>query len=355
MQGPDNLVLLFYDGFERRAESALLPAAKALARRHARWWWRTLRRKQVKTGYYTAFLNLCLALRRAGMDVRINDFALARRYPDHPIGVTGYDTVMAKVDGLPNPRVWGPGAIPELLIAASAPGADPSPLHDPRNRLFMHRCPWVADVLGRYVNEDQMFYWFRGFDVGDFEDTRLLPKSYDVLIYDKIYHSREANLARTITPFVERLKAQGLRYKIFEYGAYNHDDYVAALRVSRCLAFFAHSETQGHAYQEAMAMNTPVFAWDEGVWLDPLAALVSSEPIACTSVPHFDDRCGVRFKAADMLTQWDRFWPIVDSFRPRNFVAESLSLEGSAEHYIRAYKAAATPPIDARIAASAIT
>lgn len=352
MQGPNNLVLLFYDGFERRAESAPLLAAKAFARQHARLWWRTLLRKQVKTGYYTAFLNLCVALRRAGMDVRVNDFALARRYAHHPIGVAGYETVIAKVDGLPNPRILGPGAILELVLRASSPGGDPSLLRDPRNRLFMQRCQWLADLLAPYCGEDRLFYWFRGFDVRDFEDTRATPKSYDVLIYDKIYHGRDANYARTIAPFVARLDAAGLRYKIFRYGAYNNDDYIAALRVSRCLAFFAHSETQGHAYQEAMAMNTPVFAWDEGVWLDPLAAQISSAPIPCTSVPNFDERCGVRFKAADMLREWDRFWPAVDDFRPRDFVAEALSLNRSAELYLSAYRAAASPA-GVRVSASA--
>ncbi len=336
MQGPSNLILLFYDGFELQAESELLPQMKAFARRHVRWAWRTIRRMQVKTGYYTAFLNLCLALRRAGMDVRVNDFATARQLPEHPIGVCGYPTVLAKVDALPNPRIIGPGPY-------GSPSENPTLLQDTRIRGYMQRCQWMKDLFARLYGEEKLFSWFRGFDVQDFEDTRSVPKTYDVLVYDKIYHHREANLARTITPFLAQLDAQNLRYHMVVYGAYNNDDYIAALRVSRCLAFFAHSETQGHAYQEAMAMNTPVFAWDEGVWLDPLAAELSSEPIPCTSVPHFDERCGVRFKAADMLDAWSRFWPKLDTFTPRAFVAETLSLDRSAELYMKAYREAGAP------------
>lgn len=111
-----------------------------------------------------------------------------------------------------------------------------------------------------------------------------------------------------------------------------------ALCASRSLAFFCHSETQGHAYQEAMAMNIPVFAWDEGVWLDPRAKEVSPDkPVPATSVPHFDDRCGVR---ANMLEAWGRFWPAHAQFTPRIFVTETLTLKRSAELYLDAYRAA---------------
>lgn len=334
MQGPDDLILLFYDGYERRAEAEPLPWLRAQARRHARFVWRTLRRKQVRTGYYTAFLNLCLALRRAGYDVRVNDFATARRFPDRTIGLCGYPTVFDKVAALPNPRIIGPGPY-------SSPSENPTLMQDdPRNRSYMQRCDWMKNLFARFYGEDKLFSWFRGFDINDFEDTRTVPKLYDVLIYDKIYHDRDAFYARTIGPFIERLKAQNLRYHVVRYGAYIHQEYIAALRQSRALAFFAHSETQGHAYQEAMAMNTPVFAWDEGVWLDPHAKEITSDPIPCTSVPHFDDRCGVRFKADGMLAAWDDFWPRVDNFTPRAFVAEELSLMRSAELYVKAYREA---------------
>jgi glycosyltransferase involved in cell wall biosynthesis len=333
MKGPSNLILLFYDGYERQAAATLLGSLKAEARRHARFVWRTLRRKQVRTGYYTAFLNLCLALRRGKYDVRINDFATARRFPDHPIAVAGYPTVFAKVESLKNPRLIGPGPY-------SSPTENPRLMEDPRNRFFIQRCEWMKNLFAPFYGEERLRVWFRGFDVKDFEDVRSVPKQYDVLIYDKIYHQRDTLYAQTIASFIKELEAQGLTYRVFRYGYYIRQDYLAALRVSRALAFFAHSETQGHAYQEAMAMNVPVFAWDEGVWLDPLAKEVSDKPIPATSVPHFDDRCGVRFKAANMLAAFAEFWPKLETFRPREFVAETLSLKRSAELYVAAYREA---------------
>lgn len=333
MRGPDNLVLLFYDGFERQAEAVPVLRVKAEVRRHARFVWRTIRKKQVRTGYYTAFMNLCLALRRAELDVRINDFATAQHFPDHPIAVCGYPTVFKKIDGLKNPRLVGPGLY-------SSPSENPKLMEDKRNRFYIQRCEWMKNLFAPFYGEENLRVWFRGFDVTDFEDVTELPKQYDVVIYDKIYHEREDRYAKTIAPFIKQLEAEGLTYRVFRYGSYIRQDYIAALKASRSLAFFAHSETQGHAYQEAMAMNLPIFAWDEGIWLDPLAKEVSDKPIPATSVPHFDDRCGVRFKAADMLEKWKTFWPRRATFTPRAFVAETLSLDRSAELYLQAYQEA---------------
>ncbi len=330
MTAPENLVLLFYDGYERQAETAPLAKLKATLRRHARFSWRKLRRQQVRTGFYTSHMNLRRALRLSGYNVRVNDFAAALKYPDHPIGVTGYPSVLEKVDLLPNPRLLAPGLF-------STPLEAPDLFEDPRNRLYIMRGQWMADIFEPWYG-DRMRHWTRGYDLRNFEDTINLPKTTDVLIYDKIYHDRETYLAQTIEPFIARLQDEGRSYEIVRYGTYNITDYLAQLRRSRCMAFFAHQENQGSAYQEAMAMNVPVFAWDEGIWLDPLAQELSDEPVACCSVPYFDERCGLTFRIGDMAEQWQRFWRRIDAFRPRDYVGDALSYERSARAYIAAYR-----------------
>ena len=46
-------------------------------------------------------------------------------------------------------------------------------------------------------------------------------------------------------------------------------------------------------------------------------------------------------KAADMLETFDRFWANLETFRPREFIAETLSLKGSADLYVAGLKDAA--------------
>lgn len=330
--GPDNLVLLFYDGYERQASPTFPATVKSLARRYARFAWKTLRRQHLRTGFYTWFLMLRNALRAEGYDVRINDFATARRYPDHPISASGYPTVFAKLEGLSNPRVVGPG------IYAS-PLEGPTLFDDKRIVAFLSTCKWFEDMFRPFYG-DRLRHWFGGFDINTFADARTHEKKFDVLIYDKIYFDREQTYARTIGPLIAQLERDGLTYRIIRYGNYSFDEYIQAVKESRSMAFFAASETQGMAYQECLALNTPIFAWDEGVWPDPRAAKLSDQPVPCTSVPYFDDRCGLRFQAANMLERWKQFRDNLRSYEPRAFIAETMTFKRSAAAYMAAYNAA---------------
>lgn len=330
MSSAGELALLFYDGFERWAEDRPLRWIVGQARRPARYWWRRLQRKQIWTGRYVTFRALVRALRRTGHDVRINDFAAARRRPDYPIAVSGYTTTVEKVERLPNPRLLGSGLY-------DSPLQRPNLFDDQRNRLYVQRSEWEQKLFAPYWG-DKLRLWYRGYDVADFEDAKLHPKSVDVLIYDKIYHDRERFHEATIVPFTKILDAANLSYEIIRYGAYFNADYINALKRCRSMAFFAHSEVQGNAQVEASAMNVPIFAWDEGIWLDRLAKELSDQPIACSSVTHFDERCGVRFKIENLAERWETFWSALDRFEPRQYVREQLSLEGSAALYMKHYR-----------------
>ncbi|MEL6522304.1 MAG: hypothetical protein AAFQ66_15160 [Pseudomonadota bacterium] len=326
-------VLLFYDGHERQAEEAFVARLKSDVRRHARVIVNKLRGKQGKSGYYTWLYMLMEALDHQGVPYRLNDFRAARQNPDRPIGMVGYPGIFEKVEGLPNPRLIGPGIF-------SSPLDKPDLFDDPRNRLFLSTCQWHLDMFTPFYG-DKLRSWFGGFDVSRFPDSRSMPKEYDVMIYDKIYFDRDANYDRLIAPFLKYLDENGLTYTVIRYGSYVYEDYIEKLKKCRSMAFFCHSETQGMAYQECLSLNVPIFAWDEGKWLDPKAKKISDDPITCTSVPYFDDDCGLRFKADDMMESWHQFWGKRDSYQPRKFIADQMTLAKSAEKYLAAYEDAA--------------
>lgn len=328
-------VLLFYDGFERRCESRPWRRLAAELRRGARFGYRTLLRKQTRTGFYTAFLLLVQALERHGSRVRINDFAFAKAHPELPIGAAGYPTVLEKLEVLDNPRLVGPGLY-------ASPLENPELFADPRNRLYLQCSAWIERMFAPWYGDRQR-RWFAGLDLARFPDTRDRAKGIDVLIYDKIYFQRDRLHPETIGRFEDMLRRQGLSWTTLRYGQHHYGDFQAALAQSRAMAYFSHSETQGMACQEGLACNVPVFAWDEGVWPHPHAAALGKGPVACTSVPYFDERCGVTFTATTMLDAWPRFWAGRDGFAPRAFVRDELSLERSAGLYLRAYAEAGDP------------
>jgi hypothetical protein len=324
------LVLLFYDGYELKARPGVLGALYSSSHRAARTLYARARGRHPHSGIYTVFRMLVAALRHGGADVRINDFAAAQSNPDHPIGVAGYDGALNAVSSLPNPRLIGPGV-------TLSPWDPPGLYEDSRNNGVLVHCQWLAEVM-RPWHDGRMSLWHAGFDLDKYKDGGSGPKRRDVLIYDKIYHRRDDYFPRTIGALTRLLEARGQTYTVFRYGRYALSDYKRALSASRAMAFFSHAETQGIAYQEALASNVPVFAWNEGVWLDPIAEKLNRGPVACSSVPFWDARCGSTFTTATLPAAWEEFWTKRESYRPRAFVSEALSLESSAKAYLDAYR-----------------
>lgn len=328
-KGP--LVLLFYDGYEWRARPGVIGGAQAQLRRGARFAYRTLRRRQVRTGFYTAFVALRTALERQGCDVRVNDFAKAAAMPDYPIGIAGYPSAL-KAISLPNPAIFGPGDF-------GAPKASLDVATQTRMRLLIQPSDWFRDYYRPFCGE-KVVTWFAGIDTDRWTDWSDRTKSTDVLIYDKIRWYRDNRVAKVIDPLIARLDAFGLSYRVLRYGHHHQGEFASALMRTRSMAFICEHETQGLAYQEALAANVPVFAWDEGEFVDPTLKGDAQPGLGVTSVPYFDDRCGSKFTANNLESEFDLFWARRDRFRPREYVLETLSMRRSAEAYLRLYRIA---------------
>jgi hypothetical protein len=323
-RGP--LVLLFYDGFEKQAAPGRLGRIKSDLRGHARALWRRSRGKQVNTGFYTAFLSLVAALRRIGCDVRINDFALANSMPDYPIGIAGYQSVLARVASLPNPMLFGPGD-------PGHPDAAGRLRRNSRVHHIIQPSDWYVDLY-RPACGDAVVRWPVGIDVDAIPDAADHAKSIDIVVYDKIRWHRDTVCPAVLDRLIRHLDARGLSHVTLRYGDHTQQDYFDRLRSARAMAFLCEHETQGLACQEALAMNVPVFAWDEGELVDPVQRPMAPPGLWASSVPYFDATCGVKFAVAALETSFDDFWQRRSTFHPRDYIATELGLEKSAYDYL---------------------
>ncbi|MDT0574571.1 hypothetical protein RM533_00065 [Croceicoccus sp. F390] len=320
-------VLMFYDGYERKARENILPRTYHALRCTARAAVRRMRGQQVNTGFYEAFLAVVKGLGQLGCKVRINDYAAARKNPDYPIGLAGYPEVIEQVR-LTNPIIFGPGdpGYPDVAgrLAKSA-----------NVKHIIQPSDWYVQFYEPFC-PGKMLRCPVGIDLDAIAEPTG-PKSIDVLIYDKIRWHRKSVGSAVRDRLIKACEDRGLSYKVLRYGHHTQQSYFATLAKSRSMAFLCEHETQGLACEEALAMNVPVFAWDEGRLIDPLQQPFASADLRPSSVPYFDERCGMVFTINDMEDRLDLFLAGLPDYLPRSYVAEILRPSETARVYLDAY------------------
>jgi hypothetical protein len=318
-------ILLFFREFER---DTFVKYDRYL-KRIVRPFYELMHRRQKKTGFAVSFHLLVRALTKSGWIVYVNDRALARENPRYPVGLVGFPSILEGWD-LRNPALLGPSLYDHPSLA-------PDLMDDPRFRKYLVLAPWTDDMF-RPVYGDACVRWYAGIDTNEWEDASSCPKDIDFLIYDKIRWDHDALAAELLNPIHATLKARGFKTDVIRYRYHDHATYKHLLKRSRAMIFLCEHETQGLAYQEALASNVPVLAWDNGYWLDPLWKRVSDSPIPASSVPFFSTECGERFVGLSAFQEaLHTFLNRIDCYEPRKFVLKSLSWQNSAEIYTGAY------------------
>lgn len=335
MTGPapsrsDAPILLFYDGFEEKAIDAPWGRAVSGVRGLARLAYRTARRRQPYTGYYTAFRNLVRSLTAQGLEVRVNDFAAARRMPHRAIGICGYRSVFPKLASLENPALAFHAEFggPEQVLDRTA-GVNV--------KLFALGCAWPGELYRDRLG-DRMRSLFVAIDTEAWPDLADQPKSLDYLIYDKIRWRRETRVPELLEPLRAELDGMGRSHETLRYGHHHLGAFRQGLARARAMIFICEHETQGLAYQEAMSSNVPILAWDEGELVDPNQKPFLPAGARVSSVPYFDADCGLTFTAAEARDALRRFDAARADFAPRRFVQKTLSLEAGARAFLDLYE-----------------
>lgn len=281
------------------------------------------------SGFYAWYSLLVRALRENGYRVHENDYVLARANPSYPIGLIGTPICIPKWD-LPNPAILGPSMYDH-------PSLNPILMEDRRFKYYLLTCQWLKDVFVKFYGE-KCKLWYAGIPTEEWPDMKIYQKFIDVLIYDKIRWEKNAMTPLLLDPIKAYLDKKGLSYFVLPYGNITHATYKDLLSKSKVMVFLCEHETQGIAYQEALASNVPVLAWDHGWWTHPVWQIFSETPIAATSVPFFSAQCGEKFKMISAFPEtFDLFWEKLDSYTPREYIKKEVSFKKSAEIYCHYY------------------
>lgn len=293
---------------------------------------RTGVRKRRPSGHRMVYQNLKRGLDKAGIPYRDNDFRYIRRNPDETMCIIGKPSLLFDYDW-PNPIIFGASVFDH-------PIERPNFLEEfPKVRKMLIPGEWMADMFGEYYPEYKLAVWPVGIDVEEWRPKRKQSrKGEKILLYDKVRWEHDRYEEVLISPIRRCLDEQGIEIHTLRYGHYYPEDLKKALKECRAVVFLCEHETQGLAYQQMLASGVPIFAWDRGgFWQDPnyFPDRIRYGPVS--SVPYWDERCGMKFQGSeDFEEKFDRFWSFVRKgrFSPREYVVENLTLEKCAREYV---------------------
>ncbi len=292
---------------------------------------RLIRGKQRPGGVMTIAINLMKGLDRIGASYRFNDYGYIKKHPNEIACIIGKPQVLFEKNW-DNPIIFGAGVYSHPIECPALFTAYP---HVKR---FLVPGDWMKKMCEPYYG-DKVVAWPAGIDTAYWKPYPD-EKTIDFLIYDKIRWKQDQYQTELVEPIVGMLDAAGFSYRIIQYGHYTHDELIGKLKPSKAVIFLCEHETQGAAYQQILATNTPVLAWDRGgYWQDPAyyPDRVKYQPVS--SVPYWDDRCGLKFKDADdFKTKLPVFLNGINKFKPRDFILENLTLEICAQQYLEIFR-----------------
>lgn len=274
------------------------------------------------------FLNLCAGLDRIGASYRVNDYRHAKAHPEELACIIGKPHVLEKI-AWQNPILFG-------AAVYSHPIDDPDLLSRFPVEKVLVPGDWMREMCKPSWGDD-VVSWPVGIDTGRWKPSTA-PKQIDFLVYDKVRWDHEQFEQELIRPIRDELKRCAVSFTEIRYGFYRESDFQELLQRCRAMIFLCEHETQGIAYQQALSCGVPILAWDRGgYWQDPsyYPHKVQFGPVS--SVPYWDDRCGMKFAhAAEFLEKLETFWHQVKAgkFLPRDYILDNLTLEKCAQQYV---------------------
>ena len=293
-----------------------------------------IRGKPRPGGVDKVFINLCLGLDKLGVAYDIN-LPFGKLRDDDLVGVLGRgrhclrgyersNPIVAGVALMTHPSEW-------LNLCQEYPVAK-----------YLQHSEWASNVYKPFFGE-RCVVWPVGIDTECWKPATKEDKCNDFLIYDKVRWDYERNRIELIEPIFERLRKKQLSFENIRYGSYEPSQFQQALRCSRAMIFLCEHESQGLAYQECLSSGVPILAWDQGWCLDPNRFKWRQPEIPASSVPYFDERCGLKFQnVSHFPDRLDEFLTKLQtgSFRPREYILEKLTLEKCAAGYLKIMQAA---------------
>jgi hypothetical protein len=199
--------------------------------------------------------------------------------------------------------------------------------YNQNNLVYTLPCQWCVNIYKSYNLKINLIPFPFPVNTDKFNEVQEINKT-EVLIYFKTRKPEDYYI------IIESLKKKGVHnYVIFNYdNKYNENEFINHIHKSKYGIIVGRHESQGFAIQEMMSCNLPLLVWD--VTNHNQEYGINYPPYPATSIPYWDDRCGeVFYESNEFDDKFDLFLSKLDSYKPRDYVMENLSLEVCANRF----------------------
>lgn len=196
------------------------------------------------------------------------------------------------------------------------------------NSMYIQPSKWALDVWKNYklnnmivCKELNMASLPFGVDTDRFKPRIPRCDKNRIFLYKK---SRCHSDYNAITQFLQK---RNIDVKVFSYNQrYSEDEYIEYLQHSKYGIWVGIHESQGFALQEALSCDVPLFVWSVTSMNQEIGP--NYDNIPATTIPYWDERCGEYFHRQDEMERtFDLFLSKLDTYKPREYVVENVSVE----------------------------
>lgn len=197
---------------------------------------------------------------------------------------------------------------------------------------FIVPSQWVLNLYRQFpeMNNKTIDIWPVGIDTEQWHDIKRetpslghLGLGYKCLIYFKGRSTQDLELTKNL------LKHFRINYQIVEYGQYSERELLSACNWANFCILLTNTESQGIAYLEILSTNLPCYVLNKNYWdYDG-----KYKKVPASSVPYFDERCGMIIDNAISVSHFKTFLEKLDTFKPREYILENFTLEKRAQEY----------------------
>jgi glycosyltransferase involved in cell wall biosynthesis len=191
---------------------------------------------------------------------------------------------------------------------------------------FLVPSQWVLNLYRQFseLDHSNIYIWPVGIDTDKWQMVERQTEHLRCLLYYKNRSQQDLLVVKKV------LNKYNVEYKELHYGNYHENDLINHCKWANFGILLTDTESQGIAYMEMLSTNLPLFVFNKPTW----DYGGKYKTVEATSVPYFDESCGLVSDNIDLL-KFEEFLNGIKKtkYSPGHFIRKNYTLEKCSKEY----------------------